>query len=320
MKRFKKFLVAALALGLAVMPNVALSQGAYYFWWQAVNEYGEPYTGQTVRCSVYDYPAAHAFGSTEGKVVHLTAELVSGTSMPLASDTNGRLHFYSASSANVRVWCSSAYGASGQSVISTTRHRIFLLSQGTNRMVRFPFVTNSARTRTGVWLPQGSVVRDVIVHNTGKSVTGVGAIDNPPAHLNVGFLGDHAATFPEFNNHTNTAFIHAMSLATDKDWIRPHVQLGFAGGPSPTLILTSHRGVALARWHTSTVSTVGGVDLVTARGGVGFYFEKSYVVDAPNGIEIVYQTSARNGISGHVYLLYDQLHVSAVPSGLGANY
>jgi len=307
MKKLTRIFAAALTAFLLLAPNPVLGQ-SFYFWWQVVDELDRPYTGQTVRCSVYDLLAAHAAGQTE-KILHFTSEMDSGSTMPLLSDSNGRLHFYSSVSGDVRVNCFSAYGGQGQARLSRAVHKIIIPRGFGPKVARFQVVTNTATTRTGLWLPVGTVIRDVLVQNVGK--VGGRPVGEEEPHLNVGFIGDH--TDAELNNHQKSALIHVLALNTDKDFIRPHVQVITVGGSAESagapMITGSHRGVALARFHS-------GSNIGTTSFNRGLYYEKAFVVNSPGGIEITYSTSSVAGISAHVYLMFESLHVGAFGSGI----
>ena len=334
--KLSKVLAGLLVAFLLVAPNPVLGQGAFYFWWQVVDELDRPYTGQTVRCSVYDLLTVHSqllFGRE--KVLHYEAQMAdAGTTQPLLSDANGRLHFYSSISTDVRVNCFSAYGGQGRARLSRGVHKIIIPRGFGNKVARFEFKTNTGTTRTGLWLPVGTVIRDVIVYNAAP-VNDEGN-NTVAAHLNVGFVGDHVvADMGRLDNHQKSAFVHSFGLlafgsrtgaygsdisGVAKQWFRPGVHItagggaaGSAPGGSSPAITGSHRGAALAYMHTAGNLVGVGAD---GRGGLGLYFEQSYMVNSPNGIEVTYSTSSNTDIKGHVYLMFDLYHVDAVGSGI----
>ena len=134
-------------------------------------------------------------------------------------------------------------------------------------------------------------------------------------HGRVGFVSDHAATFSAVHEHRASALVHALSLNTDKDFIRPHVQVSVYSGTmgGGRVIVASHRGAALADFHTASGLATGG-----SKSQTGWYYEKSFVVDSPNGIELTYAAYSPygGGTSGHVYVLFDLFHVSVFGSGI----
>ena len=306
MNRFKRWVAAALTVALFLIPNPVLGQ-ANYFWWQVVDETDQPYTGQTVQCSVYDLAPQHVSGQL-AKVLHFTSEMTSGTTKPIVSDVNGRLHFYSSSSTDVRVNCFYALGGQGQSrVAKSGPHKIIIPRGYGSKVARFEFRTATDTTRSGLWLPQGAVIRDVLVQRTSISQRVAGGTENNRPHLNVGFIGDHSPGL--MANHAKSLLIHALSLETGDDFIRPHVQASALNSTTPYAVLNSHRGLALASWHTAG-------NFGTTSFNPGWYYEKNFVVNSPGGVEVTYQTSAAVGVVGHVYIMFDLYHVGAIGSGI----
>ena len=319
MKTITKVFAAALTAFLLLAPNPVLGQSSFYFWWQVVDELDRPYANSAVKCSVYDLVASHV-GASRDKVLHTTSELTTGSTMPLTVGAGGRFHFYSTVSTDVRVNCFSDYGGQGQSRLSRNTHKIVIPRGYGAKVVRFPFsataTINSASTRTGIWLPMGAVIRDVIVYNGSKPQTWSSNTVIGTSHLSVGFVSDHSATFSAIHDHKASALVHALSLNTDKDFIRPHVQVSVYSGTmgGGRVIVASHRGAALADFHTAS-------GLVAAAGNkaqTGWYYEKAYVVDSPNGIELTYAAYSPygGGTSGHVYVLFDLFHVGVFGSGI----
>ena len=304
-----KVTAGLLALGLLLAPIQGVA-APYYFWWQVVDEYGNKYPSQTVSCSVYDL-ASHG-----AKILYLQPSLAPHagvqTSMPLLSDANSRLHFYSDSNADIRVVCYYARGGAATDLrLSVNTHNVMIDRQG-RKVVRFPFSTNATVTRTGVWLPSGSIVRDILVQNTfygsqdpQTSVSAEG-ITNTAPHLNVGFAGDHAWTYH--------ALIDRMHLYGQPLWVRPGnsgtgrivpktggvgavYHFGASGG------FGVHRGIALAASCRGAVSGPAGNTESCP------YTETPAVIHQAAGLELVYQTSNAFNSSGHVYVIYESYHV-----------
>lgn len=294
-KRFSNLtsiLALLLALALALAPGVSWAQGPYYFWWLVVDETGQPYTGETVQCSVF---RANIHGAA---VLHTTAQLDAGGTSPLWSDVGGRLHFYSSSSAPLDVTCYYTYGGSAYSGrIGTTVHRIVLPRQGP-QVARFAVNSVSAtyQTASGVVIPQGAVIRDVIIQNLAPR--GLGTY-----HVSVGFLGDHSVA-------TAAALAHTAALTSPDEWIRPHVQYSFT--QQIMGVAGNHRGLALSDFALRHSN---------AQGERGWYVEKAYVVHVSTGLEVSYsaQPGTSAGVRAHVYILWDRLHTTSnrVPFGLG---
>lgn len=300
--RLRSILAGLLALALVFAPGPAWAQLSYYFWWDAVDERAQPYTGQNVQCSVWR-PNIHG-----AAVLHSGASLAgySASRDPLWSDATGKLHFWSSSSEPVDINCWYTYGGSGFSGrMRTTDHRIVLPRQGT-QIVRFA-VNNAAatyQTDSGVTLPQGAVVRDVVIQNLNPQ--GLGQY-----HLTVGFLGNHAIA-------TADALVAAQALSSPDEWLRPHRVLRGGGDSLRGTLLGNHRGTALSDYHQTLC--LGGVCGATAA-GISRYWEVPYLIHVSTGLTVSYsaQPGSGAGLRAHVYILYDRLHSPAnvVPFGAG---
>ena len=285
----RKLVASLLALGLVLLPGQALAQ--YYFWWQVVDEYGKPFPTQTISCSVYEL-ASH--GAAE---LFLQPSLARHagvlTSMPLLSDATSRVHFYSATSDDKRAVCYYARGGAATDLrLSRFTHNVMIDRQG-RKVVRIPYVTNATTQNTGVWLPQGALVRDVIINNLGL---GKGFGENTAdAHLDVGFAGNHRVAIGH-------ALVRQLGLDAGT-WQRAHFTASRGAGKTGVYIDAIHRGNALL--------ALGGVQGHRAgdSGFPGFYSEVPYLIHVAGGLEVTYTTNAAGGsISGHIYILYDSLH------------
>ena len=280
-----KIVASLLALGLLMTPVSAFAQ--YYFWWQVQDEYGRPFPSQTISCSVYELAShgAAVLYSLPSLAPHAGVQ----TSMPLLSDSNSRLHFYSSTSNDKRVVCFYARGGAATDVrLSRTVHSIMIDRQG-RKVVRFPYVTNATTVQTGIFLPQGATVRDVIVQNLG---TGKGEGNTTAdAHLDVGFAGDHRVAIGH-------ALVRQLGLEREQ-WQRPHFTASF-GGTTGFYVNQIHRGNSLAfaiQGHRTGDS-----------GRAGVYIETPYLIHVAGGLEVTYTTNNTPGISGHVYILFDSYH------------
>lgn len=300
-----KVTAGLLVFGLLLMPIQAMS-APYYFWWQVVDEYGNKFPSQTVSCSVYDL-ASHG-----AKVLYLQPSLLPHlgiiTSMPLLSDANSRLHFYSDSNADIRVVCYYARGGAATDLrLSVNTHNVMIDRQG-RKVIRFPFVTSTGTTKTGLWIPRGAVIRDILVQSTyygAQTLTqGEGAFGNntnPEPHLNVGFAGNHAVS-------VNHSLIDRMHLSGQAEWIRPGLGLTstpYTGGPGGMHSSTGfgvHRGFALAKAPRGAVSTWAN------HAGLMAAIEVPYMVTEQGGLELTYQTSNTPNVVGHVYVIFDSYH------------
>ena len=286
-----KIVAGLLALGLLLAPSMGFAQ--YRYWWQVIDDRGVPYLGQTVRCSVY------SIGTGTALSYHFTSTLSNvGSTMPLLSDTNSQLHFWSASNADGGVICNNQSGGQAGIRLRHTDHSIMIDRQG-RKVVRFQVVQNTTAVNTNLFIPGGSIIRDVIV----QQVTGVAN-----AHIEVGFRGDH------LGQHSYGALVHRLAVPTANDgtWVRPGATISAEGSGLYPIITEVHRGTALVlAQHTLAVAT-------KFQGGSyqpGVYMETSYSVPAV-GVELQYRTSTAPGLSAHVFVLYDLFHVGA----LGSNY
>jgi len=277
-------LAVALLLG-SVMAGPIEAQQSYRFWWQVVDEQGIPFTGKRVLCSVYD-PAV----GNRNAVYHTNANLsVDGRTSPIAANDQQVHEIYRITSAPVDVVC--WWSGGSRSIISRLdrfTHTILLDKQNFNRVSRFAFHSNGGlKTLTDVFIPNGAVIRDVIINNT-SPVAGA-------THLNVGFAGNHA-----ISSIQALVVAHALTAtaALGGDWIRP----GYVVSGNCSLILGCPfivtRGVALARSHGNAL---------------GMYMEVPYVVAGHinGGLQVEYQAANVDGLNGHVMIYWQELHVKS---------
>ena len=289
----KRVLFGILALALAaglLLPSPAAAQN--YFWWQAVDEAGQNYTGETVQCSVYR-ANVHA-----AAVLHTTSAMDAGMPQPIWSDTLGRLHFFSTLATPVDVTCQYTYGSAGFSGRMTRfDHKIVLPRQG-GQIVRFGVNSTAAtyQTDSGIVLPQGALIRDVIIQNLNPQ--GLGTY-----HLSIGFLGNHTAA-------TAAALVHTQALSSPDEWLRPHVQYSFT--QQILGVAANHRGLVLSDFALRHSEGAG---------SRGWYVERSYLVHVATGLGVGYsaQPGTGAGLRAHVYILFDRLHTiqNIVPFGAG---
>lgn len=281
MKRFvhrsKAFFALVLAAAVLFAPAIGLAQSsAYYYWWQVTDERGEPFTGQNVQCSVFR-PNTHA-----AAVIHTSAALTSGGNSPLFSDANGKLHFYSSSNAPVNLTCYYAGGGTAQvSRFRVSDHKIVIPRQAGLIVSRFPVNSVSANYQqdSGLVIPPGAVIRDVIVQNLAPR--GLGTF-----HVSVGFLGNHAAAVAN-------ALVDAQALTSPDEWLRPHL-VSFTA-------LAGHRGTQLIRTHSGDQ-----------------YMEQPYLVNQAGGLSVSYsaQPGTAAAVRAHVYLIWQRMHSAADRFGL----
>lgn len=281
--KIRQMIAAILALTLMVAPTGAFAQGAgpaKYFWFQTVNEEGEPFQEEgAVRCSVYARDA-----QTGSSIVHANAQLTTAYTLPLANSGNGIIHWYSGSEDPVNLKCFTQYGDYAyKNNFGRNRHTVRIDTSGSRKIYRFPYVTNATPTATGLVIPMGGRVMDVMVER-------IGIADG--AHLNVGFTGNHAVS--SWN-------ALASQLAIDqRGFVTAHLTAN-AGSDAGNFAAAagSHIGLALRHQVAST--------------GSGFKSQivRPYMVHVSSGLEITYNTSNVAGLGGHVYVIWEMMHVGS---------
>ena len=302
-----KWLAASLAALILVTAAPVGAQSAYYFWWQVVDEQGRPYKQQTlgvgdVQCSV-SRPNIHG-----AAILHSNSSLsIRGETGPLFSDTNGRLHFYSTSGDPVDVQCYAEYGGSA-SVAKLDRftHKIVVPRDAAVNITRFPVSQSGSasvyQVDAGASLPQGALIRDVIVQNLGTAAGGGGVLST--YHLSVGFLGNHIVG-------TSNSVVDRVDLTGFVEWLRPSYindagTLAIAATPGKT----THRGAAMISTHAFSV----GGNNVTIR------FETPYLVHSASGLSLSYSVPATVPLTPyilHVSVYWQKFHtgVNRQPAG-----
>jgi hypothetical protein len=273
---FGKAIAALLALGLVVGPTPALAQG-YYFWFQVKTEDGEPFQEEgAVRCSVYGRDATTGYAT-----VHTTAALTTPYTLPLASSVNGLIHWYSSSEAPVNLKCFTQYGDYAyKNNFSRQRHQVQIDTSSAYKIFRFPYVTNTAPTATGLIIPSGGIV-------TGAAVERITILDG--AHINVGFAGNHAVA-------SWNAVVSQLDISQ-----RGFAMVHFSGSTgadlsAPIAAAGSHLGLALRHMVGQPSRS---------------FVSRPYLVHVSSGLELTYTTSAGAGIGGHVYIYWTQTHVGS---------
>ena len=285
-----RWVALSLAILIGLGPTGALAQGPYNFWWQVTDERGEAYTGQNVQCSVFR-PQTHA-----AAIIHTSSALTSGGNSPLFSDVNGKLHFYSSSDAPVDVTCFYAHG--GQAEVNrfrTTDHKIVIPRQSGWKISKFAVNSTAAtyQTDSGIDLPAGALIKDVIVQNLAPA--GLGTY-----HLSVGFLGNHSVA-------TAIALVQEQALNSPDEWLRPHWVGGFSTGLGGGTLTGNHRGTALSSFHASLC--LGGVCGSTAA-GISLYIERPYLIHVATGLTVSYsaQPGTAAAVRAHVFIHWIQMH------------
>lgn len=286
----RSWVAGALAMLLIAALPVA-AQAQQYFWWQVIDERGEPYTGQNVQCSVFR-PNVHA-----AILLHTTSGLTAGGNSPLFSDSGGKLHFYSTSTDPVDVTCFYANGGSAQiNKLDRFTHKVVIPRQAGVRVARFAInnVTTATNQSSGITIPSGAVVRDVIIQNLNPQ--GLGTY-----HVSVGFAGNHAVAA------NVNALVSAQALSSPNEWLRPHVIM--TGTGLNERVDVSHRGLALQRFIAGHGS---------AAGSVGLYAEVPYLVHVASGLDVTYAVNPGTGAGArvHVFIIWENYHTGVNRLGL----
>lgn len=294
-KRFRGILAAVLAVtmaGVLAWPAVMSAQlrqsgqPGYYYFFQVQNEYEEPFTTDAfVACSIYTREANNAIRS----YTHSTAALANADAQagPLYSNTNGIIHWYSASTNPVDVVCYTKAGDSGRKYGMTTReHRLRIVTSGSDKVIRFPFSLNAAPTGTGIYIPEGAVVSGVAIQ--------VATPSNVTSHINVGFGGNHSVA-------TRNALATEMGLKVGQFAVAHSAS---CTGAAANCAVDNQLGLALR--HTSA-----------AGGNASINTPRTYMVHVTGGLEVTYTTSNTAGIGGHGYVFYRLLHIGTSVNGAG---
>ena len=295
--------LAVLMAGVLAWPAVVGSQvrtgSAYYYFFQVQNEHDEPFTTDGfVNCSIYQYNDNGSIYSYTH--ANSTLNLASAQAGPLYSSVNGLIHWYSASTNPVDAVCYTKGGDSGRKIRMSIRdHKLRIVTSGAQKVVRFPFITSTGVTATGIYIPQGAVVTNVAVNVATPGAT--------VAHIDVGFNGNHA-------------FAIRNALA-DKLQIGPNTltaSAGFNTFMNPT-------GAPGATWPNAGIQSAAtnhlgvlmGHFVAGQAGGTQRYYAGGPMVHTTGGLELTYDTSNVAVIGGHVYVFFTVLHTGSTVHGPG---
>lgn len=289
-------LAALLAWPAFTAAQLRIGGGAFYYFFQVVNENDEPFiTPGAVRCSIYGRGSGdNAYiAYTTAALLHNNTTVsfdgknINGSyTLPLASNDNGIIHWYSATSAPVNVKCFSQYGdyAYKQGLAITT-HKVKIETSSAYKISRFPYVTSAgaAVTETSIVIPAGGLITDMAVEVTSS---GIGTPTD--GHINVGFAGNHVVA-------TRNALVRNFKITNNVGF---HVMHSNAQVLQPAIGVAPQTHLGLALVHTSVIA---GTSLVMAR---------PYMVHVNSGLTVTYDTSlAPTKMGGHVYIFWRMLHV-----------
>jgi len=303
-KRFRGILAALLAVavaGVLAWPAVMAAQirtsgqPGYYYFFQVQNEYEEPFTTDGfVACSIY---SREDNGRTRFWT-HSAASLANGTAQagPLYSSVNGLIHWYSGTTNPVDVVCYTKGGDSGRKVQMSIRdHRLRIVTSGADKVIRFPFSTNTAPTGSGIYIPEGATVSGVALQIATPGAT--------VAHVDVGFGGNHA--FAVRNALANRLQAGPNTLTASAGFNTYMPPTGAVGATWPDIggiqtAAKTHYGVLLNHF-----------------GALGGYYNGGAMVHTTGGLEVTYTTSNVAGLGGHIYVFFRVLHVGSTVHGPG---
>ena len=306
-KRFRGILAAVLAIALAgvlAWPAVMSAQlrqsgqPGYYYFFQVQNEYEEPFTTDGfVACSIY---SREDNGATRFWT-HSAASLANSTAQagPLYSNTNGIIHWYSGTTNPVSVVCYTKGGDAGRKVRMSIRdHKIRIVTSGADKVIRFPFSTNTAPTGSGIYIPEGATVLGVALQIATPGAT--------VAHVDVGFGGNHAFGLRNALADRLQAGPNTMTAAAGFNTYMP--PSGAAGatwvnGGIQSVPAVAHYGILLRHLNAGLAAAS--------------FYNGGAMVHTTGGLEVTYTTSNVAGLGGHIYVFFRVLHVGSTVHGPG---
>ena len=276
-KAITLWLGVIIALAAALPAFAQPNPGRNYWWFQAVNERNQPITSG-LSCQVY------TAGTTTPAVVYSDANNQTVKANPFPGDSRGQCAWYMPTSTAVDVVAWHKNGRAFISSLAITEHRVVVDLQGASKVVRIPFATNTALVDTGVQIPVGAVVNDILLEVTVASTTG---------HIAVGLIGGNTAGFCSggLTLVGDTAAIGKSLESTG--WHRCHAVLA-------TSQLSYNDAVAVA-FHSGALISRGAIGTTLTHSGS--YFRFPYV--ANSAANVGYRT--KGTVAGHIYLLMQPL-------------
>jgi len=269
--RLRRWFLSALLLAALALPLPAAAQ-SLYFWVGVRDEYGAAVTsGVTCRVLTANSVSTNA-------TVYTDAALASAATNPLTATSAGVCAWYGAdttTSYDVIVTAAAKGARARLQAVTVTDHSAILPSTWPYKYIRFPFAQNASETDTGLDLPEGAMVQEVIV----EVVTGVTS-----GTLTVGLLSSETGGDAD-------GFVVAL----------PATPAGFYG-PGPTwtagstmknYLSASTRGALLAAY------TLG----ADAANDPGSFAAKPHLVLSGNATSLTYSTSA-HAVAGYVHVMY----------------
>lgn len=294
LKRWVAVAVTIALVGMLPGPADAVTR----FWWTVVNELGRPYPQGTVTCQAYKIDG----GAPEH--LHSTLSLggsggpAEGNTSPLVGNSQGVFEFYKSAETPVDVICWSRAGNRARiSKLTRFTHEIELSRLSLRKISRIPFHTNATTINTRIYMPVGALIRDVVIYNSNPSI-GDDNIASP--HIEVGFAGNHAVS-GDVSGLVRPLVMERTVSGTDANWYFPTQTFTTANNARITM---PHVGTALATVASSHVTS-----------GQDRHYSP-YLVHVIGGLEVTYRTSAATGMNGHIYVIWDDMHLGANAWGL----
>ena len=299
MKGLTKFAVLGLlALLILAVPAVASAQG-FYFWAQVRDEMGNPITA-TSSCNVY------TAGSNSPAQTYTSATLATGQGQPFDTDSLGRCTWYSAASTAVDLTVWNKLGRTTIASITQGDHSVVLDRQGSRKIIRIPFnglSDGGSRTDTGIDIPAGMAVHDVLIEVTQGAHR---------AHIAVGISsgqtgGDDDGFCAGSTTIVGDAATKGKSIS-DAGWSRCHATMGtLTAGVGFDFYFTGfHSGALLSRGSIgNNTHTASSAILPHAGSYIRFPFIGNGT--AKRVVYTVGGTAASTTVSGHIYLVVDDL-------------
>lgn len=263
-------------LAVALIPALALAQGANYYWLQVRDELDNPITSG-VTCHVLTISTMNT-----APTIYTNVTLATTATNPITGDGSGLCTWYGpTSTATYDVVVYHQRGIARLEAVSTTDHLVRINKYTPWKQVRFPFSQNITETNTGLALPQGALVLDLLIETTT-------AVAN--AQIHVGLLSTESGG-------SLTGFANGAAIST-AGFLRPQAAtatFSSANCTARTYYNTNTRGTLLADFQTG--SCTGG------NGHTGLYREFPYSVTSGGAKTLSYQTSPL-AAAGYVHIFY----------------
>ena len=283
----KKVLAGVLAglLLLATVPAPVPAQNAFYFWTQVRDELGAP-IASGVTCQVYS-----AGGDTPA-TIYSDIALTTVKANPFTASATGECSWYASASTAVDLLVWNKRGRARHDNFSINDHSTIINKQVPQKVVRIPFATSSTLVSTGVTIPKGAAVRDVLIEVT-VAATG--------AHIAIGTLPSE--TGGDSGGFCSGGLVRVGDTPTfgksieSTGWHKCHAVLITGSGVASAI------GFVYGAFHSGAYISRGGIGGATSH--AGSYVRFPYVGDGV-AKTVSYMTTPHT-VAGHFYLIFDEL-------------